>query len=65
MRRADFFWRMFWAFPRIVRLAYRVTLWNAGRSRDSIDERLKRTPGGMAEFNEIARDVIPEFFLED
>lgn len=61
MRRSTFFWKMVLAFPRIVRLSHRVVLWNAGHNDDSFDAKLKRVPGGVAEFNEIARFVIPDF----
>jgi hypothetical protein len=52
---------MLLAFPRIMRLSYRVTIWNAGHSDNSLDAKLKRVPGGTAELNEIARYVMPEF----
>jgi hypothetical protein len=52
---------MLLAFPRIVRLSYRVVIWNAGHNDDNVDVKLKRTPGATAEFNEIAKFVMPDF----
>jgi len=60
MKRAAFVWRMFFLYPRIMRLAWRVWLWNAN-SGGSIEERLRRTPGGLDEFNAIARAVLADF----
>jgi hypothetical protein len=61
MRAATFYWRMLMNFHRIIRLAWRVVLWNGG-STESIDDRLRRTPGGVREFNELAWHVWPEGF---
>lgn len=54
------------AFPRIMRLSYRIVVWNAGHQSDSLDAKLKRVPGGKAELMEIADYVMPGMsFTED